>query len=357
MGWDLNGNSATNPPADFLGTRDDKPLVIKTGSKGEERLRVDAGGNVGIGTTTPTKPLDVAGSGGIRVSQTAAASAVNELYFADNGQIRSLDDNHRIIFNRTANDLELREFGTITLSPGATKGQRTAGVVIDSTGNVGIGRTNPPHKLDIIGDLRISGCIGVYTDAGGGHGESGTYLTITPDASGDVHFRPSQVNSGGGVRQSDLVLHGHLRIKEGHDLYLENADLAEDFDVIRSNDVEPGTVMVLAGYGSLQESSEPYDKRVAGVVSGAGEYKPGIVLDKKSDRPERRSIALTGKVYCKVDADCSPVQIGDLLTTSSTPGHAMKAVDSVKAFGAVIGKALAPLKCGCGMIPILVALQ
>jgi hypothetical protein len=35
----------------------------------------------------------------------------------------------------------------------------------------------------------------------------------------------------------------------------------------------------------------------------------------------------------------------------------MKAVDPIKAFGAVIGKALRPLKSGSGMIPILVALQ
>ena len=51
-------------------------------------------------------------------------------------------------------------------------------------------------------------------------------------------------------------------------------------------------------------------------------------------------VALVGKVYCKVDASYSPIEVGDLLTTSLTPGHAMKANDHVKAFGAVIGKAL-----------------
>jgi hypothetical protein len=45
------------------------------------------------------------------------------------------------------------------------------------------------------------------------------------------------------------------------------------------------------------------------------------------------------------------------LTTSPTPGHAMKAVDALKAFGAVIGKALKPLDRGVDMIPILVTLQ
>ena len=68
-------------------------------------------------------------------------------------------------------------------------------------------------------------------------------------------------------------------------------------------------------------------------------------------------VALVGKVYCKVDARYSPVEVGDLLTTSPTPGHAMKADDPMKAFGAVIGKALDSLKAGQTLIPILVALQ
>ena len=68
-------------------------------------------------------------------------------------------------------------------------------------------------------------------------------------------------------------------------------------------------------------------------------------------------VALMGKVYCKVDAGYSPIDVGDLLTTSPTPGHAMKADDHDKAFGAVIGKALRRLEAGQGLIPILVALQ
>jgi hypothetical protein len=72
---------------------------------------------------------------------------------------------------------------------------------------------------------------------------------------------------------------------------------------------------------------------------------------------DRMPVALMGKVYCKVDARHSPIEVGDLLTTSSTPGHAMKANDAHKAFGAVLGKALRPLEQGQGIIPILVALQ
>ncbi len=64
-----------------------------------------------------------------------------------------------------------------------------------------------------------------------------------------------------------------------------------------------------------------------------------------------------GKVFCKVDADASPIETGDMLTTSNIPGYAMKAIDPLKAFGAVIGKALASLSEGKGLIPILVTLQ
>jgi hypothetical protein len=109
--------------------------------------------------------------------------------------------------------------------------------------------------------------------------------------------------------------------------------------------------------GALKESACAYDRRVAGVVSGAGGFKPGILLDTQEVEHGRRPVALIGKVYCKVDADGSPVEVGDLLTTSATPGHAMKAGDPTRAFGAVLGKALGSLPQGRGLVPILVTLQ
>ena len=141
------------------------------------------------------------------------------------------------------------------------------------------------------------------------------------------------------------------------DIRLTNADCAEDFDIANADLAEAGTVMVLGEGGILEPSQFAYDKRVAGVISGAGDYKPGIVLDKQGSQPNRKPIALVGKVYCKVDANCAPIEIGDLLTTSPTSGHAMKATDQQRAFGAVIGKALRPLSEGQGLIPILIALQ
>jgi hypothetical protein len=80
-------------------------------------------------------------------------------------------------------------------------------------------------------------------------------------------------------------------------------------------------------------------------------------LDKQAGVIGRMPVALVGKVYCRVDAQYGPIELGDLLTTSVTPGHAMKASDPFRAFGAVIGKALQPLADGQGLIPVLIALQ
>src|SRR5262249_28299201 len=152
-------------------------------------------------------------------------------------------------------------------------------------------------------------------------------------------------NAGAGVYGKGGRVAGFFEgdVEVTGDIRLTSADCAEDFDIENADLVEPGTVMVLGDDGALQPSQSAYDKRGAGVVAGAGNYKPGIVLDKRGLQPNRKAIALLGKVYCKVDASFAAVQIGDLLTTSPTPGYAMKTVDQSKAFGAVIGKALRPL--------------
>lgn len=140
------------------------------------------------------------------------------------------------------------------------------------------------------------------------------------------------------------------------DISLEGADCAEEFDVVDCS-IDPGSVLVLNDESRLEQCTKPYDKRVTGVVSGGNGSNPGIILDKNPTQNKRLPIALNGKVYCKVDAQFASIKIGDLLTTSPTPGHAMKAVDPLKSFGAVIGKALRNLDNGIGVIPILAALQ
>jgi hypothetical protein len=148
----------------------------------------------------------------------------------------------------------------------------------------------------------------------------------------------------------------HLDGQNG-DIKLSGADCAEDFNVLESEQIEPGMVLVVDNEDTLRVSNTAYDKKVVGVVSGAGDFRPGIIMNKKNNQNNRLPVALTGKVNCKVDADYSSIDCGDLLTTSPTFGHAMKAEDPTKAFGAVIGKALFSLKSGRGLIPILVALQ
>jgi hypothetical protein len=148
------------------------------------------------------------------------------------------------------------------------------------------------------------------------------------------------------------------------DIRLLNADLAEDFDVEAdegeldsTQSAAPGTVMVIVDEGRLRRSSKAYDRCVAGVVSGAGSYRPGLVLDSQGSSANRRPLAMVGKVFCQVDADHGSIAVGDLLTTSDTSGHAMVASDAQRMVGAIIGKALRPMSSGRGLIPILVGLQ
>jgi hypothetical protein len=154
--------------------------------------------------------------------------------------------------------------------------------------------------------------------------------------------------------RGDVKVEGDVMV-EG-DIRLSGADCAEQFDVFGGVTPEPGSVVVIDRDGALRQSSEPYDTKVAGVISGAGTYRPGIILDKQPASSDRVSVSLIGKVFCKVDSDHGSIALGDLLTTSPTPGHAMKANDPTLAFGAVLGKALKPWNDGRGLIPILVAL-
>jgi hypothetical protein len=147
------------------------------------------------------------------------------------------------------------------------------------------------------------------------------------------------------------------------DLVLVGADVAEQFDVagppgdVAAAPVDPGTVVVLDDRGALAPCTHAYDTRVAGVVSGAGDRVPALVLDRTPDAAaDRRPVAVVGKVWCRADAAGEPIRVGDLLTTSGTGGHAMRAVDRDAAFGAVLGKALTPLVSGTGLVLVLVGL-
>jgi hypothetical protein len=157
------------------------------------------------------------------------------------------------------------------------------------------------------------------------------------------------------ITAKNVTASGHITAA---DVILSGADCAEEFDIANARELEPGTVVVFNREGAITQSILPYNKRVAEVISGAGSYRPGVVLGRSGSSSEGKApVALLGRVYCKVDASYSPIEIGDMLTTWPTSGFAMKASDPAMAFGAVIGKALAGLDRGCGLIPILVTLQ
>ena len=138
------------------------------------------------------------------------------------------------------------------------------------------------------------------------------------------------------------------------------ADVAEYFHA--PEDPEPGTVMVIdpSGGSKLRSATNAYDTTVAGIVSTS----PGVSLGTKEDGNDgEKLIAVAGRVPCKVDASYAPITPGDLLTTSDTPGHAMKAqpvvIGGVEIYrpGTTLGKALEPFDSGTGVIEVLVTLQ
>jgi hypothetical protein len=136
------------------------------------------------------------------------------------------------------------------------------------------------------------------------------------------------------------------------------ADIAEPFQM-SSDEIPKGSVVVIdeANPGHLKLSTEAYDTRVAGIVSGANGIKPGISLHQEGALEGGENVALSGRVYVHADATNGAIKPGDLLTTSATPGHAMKVGDHAKAQGAILGKAMTGLKDGKGMVLVLVTLQ
>jgi hypothetical protein len=137
------------------------------------------------------------------------------------------------------------------------------------------------------------------------------------------------------------------------------ADFAEMIEVAgAAKSYAPGDVLVISESGDrrVQLSSEPYSTRVVGVYS----TKPGVV---GSPHPMTETVdgeipmAMVGIVPCKASAENGAIRRGDLLVTSSIPGHVMRATDRSRITGAVVGKALQPLEKATGVIEIAVTLQ
>ncbi len=164
-------------------------------------------------------------------------------------------------------------------------------------------------------------------------------------AGGDAIRTTGNVNVGGTTTTRILTITG-------------GADVAEPFQ-IGGGEIPKGSVVVIDEErpGALKQSSREYDRRVAGIVSGANGVKPGIALHQEGVLEGGQHVALTGRVYVLADASSGGIQPGDLLTTSATPGHAMRVADHTRSQGAVLGKAMTPLAEGTGYVLVLVTLQ
>ena len=132
------------------------------------------------------------------------------------------------------------------------------------------------------------------------------------------------------------------------------ADMAELLPAVAG--LEPGDVLAIGLDGDLVRSSAPYQTAVAGVYS----TKPGILGGaggaEGSTAEGQVPLAILGVVPTKVSAENGAIAPGDLLTTSATPGHAMRA-GSTAPMGTILGKALEPLAQGTGVIRVLVTLH
>lgn len=220
-------------------------------------------------------------------------------------------------------------------------------------GNVGIeaGYYNPGSQLQgyhlSIGD-ESSGTERIHLYGG----DQGTHPFMEfVDGNGDA----SVTIWGYGYGQSQTlgrIITDQLEIKAG-------SDLAEYFDITAEAKIEPGMITSIdpQNAGRLKVSQGKYDKKVVGVVSGANGLSPGMFMGQKETIAHgSHPIALTGRAYVYASDENGHIQPGDFLTTSSTPGYAMKAIKIKKARGAIIGKAMSPIDEN-GFVLVLINLQ
>ena len=213
-------------------------------------------------------------------------------------------------------------------SPSSPPGAGGNGGWFESTQGEGVrGTAKNPNHGGVVG-VNTAGGIGVYGTSDDNVGVWGTSVnyegihaeTKSPVTAAIAAYNLNPAGTGAAVYAKKEGGVGHAGFFEGNvwvggelgvknDIILANADCAEDFDIANADLVEPGTVMVLGDDSILYPSHSAYDTRVTGVVSGAGNYKPGIVLDKQRSQLNRKPIALLGKVYCNVDAGPCPCQI------------------------------------------------
>lgn len=300
-------------------------------------------GNVGVGTTTPTSKLDIDGpQDALKITGYQPILTMRDSSFANaRSVIQAVNGGLNLFTERYLAGQDL--FGFMRL---------------DTSGNVGIGSAAPVSKLEVVAAqdaLRLIGFEPFLTlfDSGGGYAASRIQAV-----KGTLVFQTHDYINSGGNGPGYAVLNRLGNLSVGTLTIRGGADLAEPF-AMGNKEIPKGSVVVIDSKnpGRLKLSDRAYDQRVAGVVSGANGINPGIALHQEGALDQGQNVALTGRVYVQADASHGAIEPGDLLTTSDTPGHAMKVSDSAKAQGAILGKAMTSLHAGTGMVLVLVTLQ
>ena len=210
------------------------------------------------------------------------------------------------------------------------------------------------------GEVSIStpgGNPGIITYASNGHRRDLVFddlgLRLLTSSSNSAASKGIDIYEDGSVSVTGQLTCASLKLTGG-------SDIAEPFNVGKADNIIPGMVMAIDTKepGKLKLADKCYDRCVAGVISGAGNITPGMLMSQKGSVADGEyPVALTGRVFCWADASYGSIEVGDLLTTSEAPGYAMKVSDLAKAQGAILGKAMTSLKEGQGLILILVTLQ
>lgn len=203
------------------------------------------------------------------------------------------------------------------------------------------------------GELTMYAADGTSTVSLNANSSGGAYLSLKKsDGSSSITLDADYAGTGDG-----RIICDEIRLNGG-------SDFAEYFDVIpdheTNQEIEPGTLVSIhpENPGKLMPCSESYDKKVAGVISGANGIDPGLTMGQdQSIASGDYPVALSGRVYVKATNTNGNIEPGDFLTSSSKTGYAMKVKKLKKAKGAIIGKAMTSLDTPEGFVLLLVSLQ
>lgn len=225
-----------------------------------------------------------------------------------------------------------------------------------------LGVSNGASVSDNYGVYGYSNNVGVF---GVGTRLAGKFAgTVEVGTKGEMTLTGSQITMQNAAGETAIIMDADAaagsRIQAGTFAVTGGADLSENFHIGDASPIEPGTVVSIDPLvaGKLAISREAYDRKVAGIVSGAGGVHTGMIMGQRGSIADGDyPVALTGRVYVKADATTGAIRPGDLLTTSAREGYAMRVDDHARAPGAIIGKAMTSLDQGTGLVLVLVTLQ